>query len=78
MLANQVQKYIDQIIDGDLNGYEIIHIKKKPLLEIEHIKVESNRYHNMSFKETDFSFDSDIDLSSIKSLSMNIYILYLI
>ena len=51
-------------------------MKKKTLLEIEHINVESNKYHNLSFKEAVLSFDSDIDLSSIKSLSMNIYTLF--
>ena len=73
MLANQVQKYIENTVNVDSNGYEIIQIKQMTLFEIEHIEVDSYKNQNLSFKETDLSFDTNIDLSSIKSLSMNIY-----
>ena len=77
MLANQVQKYIQNTIDIDLNGYEILSIKQKTLLKIEHIEVVPENNHDLSFKETDLSFERDVDLSSIKSLSINIYFIQL-
>ena len=67
MLANQVQKYINETLDEYLNGYEVIKINQKTLFDIEHIEVQSNYYLN--FSETDFS-SFDIDSSHIKSLSM--------
>ena len=78
MLANQAQKYIKKTIDGVSNGYEIIQIKQKTLLEIEHIEVIPYNNYDLIFKETDLSFDTDINLSSIKSLSINIYFITII
>ena len=62
----------------DINGYEIINIKKKNLFEIKHIKVRYYNNDDLIFKETDLSFDTDINLSSIKSLSINIYFITII
>ena len=78
MLANQVRKYFQNSMVGVLNGYEIKHIKQKTLLQIEHIEVIPYKNHDLIFKETDLSFDTDINLSSIKSLSINIYFITII
>ena len=74
MIAYQVRKYIKKTLDDDLNGYEIINIKQKTLFDIGHIKVKSYIY-DLRFYKTDLSLDNndaDIDLSVIKSLSINL------
>lgn len=66
MVANQLQKYIKETLDDDLNGYEVLHINQKTLFEIQHIKVCT---FVVKFNETNLS-PFDIDLSAIKSLSI--------
>lgn len=73
MLANQVQKYMSKTFVGNSSGYEVIQINQKTLIEIEHIQVQhSEAFRYLRFNETDMSLDNDIDLSAVKSLSINI------
>lgn len=67
MLANQVQKYINETLDEYLNGYEVIKINQKTLFDIEHIEYSQSDY--LTFSETNLS-SFDIYLSTIKSLSI--------
>ena len=66
MIANQVKRYIKETLDRDLNGYEVIKIKKRTLFDIEHINIKN---YDLSFNKTDLS-SLNIDFSAIKSLSM--------
>ena len=65
MLANQVMKYINETLIGDLNGNEIIQIKQNTLFEMQHISF----MNSLKFNETDLS-SNEIDLSAIKSLGI--------
>lgn len=67
MLANQVQKYINETLDEYLNGYEVIKINQKTLFDVEHIEYSQSDY--LTFSETNLS-SFDIYLSTIKSLSI--------